>query len=144
MNEWRTRFQGSRDRTLMLLIPPERYARQPDFVAAHLSGVIVLDWRAEFLRTVRPAQRYLNLSVRGEVERLKQASAARKGDALCFINTEYALAHFSYDERQEFWRALWGDFPYSDAILIYAALDARELLPDLEQWKQAGRVLSPA
>lgn len=142
---WRTRFQGRRDRTLLMLVPPARYARQREFVCERLSGLVLFDWRAEFLKTVQPEQRYLNLSVRGEVERLKQASVARKGDTICFINTEYALAHFSYDERQEFWRALWGDFPYSDAILIYAALNTRELLPfDLEQWQQAGRVLSPA
>jgi hypothetical protein len=130
---------------LILLIPPERYARQQEFVTEHLSGVITLDWRAEFLKTVRPEQRYLNLSVRGEVERLKTASVARRGEALCFINTEYALTRFSYDDRQEFWRALWGDFPYSEAILIYAALDTPDLLPfDLETWKKAGRVLPPA
>jgi hypothetical protein len=142
---WRTRFRYSRERTLILLIPPERYERQEEFVHEHLSGISIFDWRSEFLKTVKPEQRYLNLSVRGEVQRLKDVSALQKGHTLCVINTEYALTQFSYDERQEFWRALWGDFPYNEAILIYSALAVPALLPlDLEQWKQAGRVLPPA
>lgn len=139
---WRTKILQGRYRTLILPIPPEFYARQQEFVYEHLSGVNILDWRAEFLKTVKPEQRYLNLSVRGEVQRLKEASAQQKGQTLCFINTEYALTRFTYDERQEFWRALWGDFPYSDAILIYTALAVPTLLPfDMEQWQRAGRVL---
>ena len=142
---WWKRFQSSRERTLILLVPPERHARQEEFVHEHLSGVSIVDWRAEFLKTVKPEQRYLNLSVRDEAQWLKEASARRKGQMFCVINTEYALTRFSYDERQEFWRSLWGDFPYNEAILIYSALAAHELLPfDLEQWKKAGRVLPPA
>jgi hypothetical protein len=142
---WRTKFRYSRERTLILLIPPERYGRQDEFVHEHLSGVSILDWREEFLKTVKPEHRYLNLSVRDEAQRLKEVSARHKGRALCVINTEYALTHFSYDERQEFWRALWGDFPYNEAILIYSALAVPALLPfDLEQWKKADRVLPPA
>lgn len=139
---WRTKFQYSRERTLILPIPPERYARQEEFVHEHLSGIRILDWRAEFLKTVKPEQRYLNLSVRDEVQSLKNLSASQRGYTLCFINTEYALTRFSYDARQEFWRALWGDFPHNEAILIYSALAVPALLPfDLEQWKKAGRVL---
>ncbi len=142
---WRTRFRYSRERTLILLIPREYYARQKEFVYEHLSGVGILDWRAEFLKTVKPEQRYLNLGVRDETQRLKEVSALQKWQTLCFINTEYALTRFSYDERQEFWCALWGDFPYNEAILIYSALDVPALLPfDLEKWKKAGRVLPPA
>lgn len=142
---WQTRFRYSRERTLILLIPPERYAQQQEFVYEHLSGVSILDWRAEFLKTVRPEQHYLNLSVCGEVQRLKEVSALQKGHILCFINTEYALAQFSYDARQEFWRALWGNFPYNEAILIYTALNSPALLPsNMEQWKKASRVLPPA
>lgn len=145
MNDWRTRFQYSRERTLLLIVPPARYARQQEFVHEHISGVSILDWREEFLKAVKPEQLYLNLSVRGEVERLKRASVTRKGEAICFINTEYALTRFTYDERQDFWRAMWGDFPYSDAILIYATLNTPALLPfDLEQWKKAGRILPSA
>lgn len=139
---WRTKFRYSRERTLILPIPPERYRQQAGFVHEHLSGVTLCDWRAEFLKTVKPEQRYLNLSVRGEVQRLKEVSARHRGHTLCFINTEYALTRFTYDERQEFWRALWGDFPYNEAILIYTALAVPTLLPfDLEQWQKAGRVL---
>jgi hypothetical protein len=142
---WKKRFQHSRERTLLLLVPPERFARQEEFVYEKLSAISVLDWRAEFLQTVKTGHKHLNLSVRGEVERLKEASAARPGQTLCVINTEYALTRFSYDERQEFWRALWGDFPYNESILIYSALDAPALLPlHLERWKAAGRVLPPA
>jgi hypothetical protein len=142
---WWKRFQSSRERTLILLVPPERYARQEEFVHERLSGVSILDWRAEFFKTVRPEQRYLNLSVRDEAQWLKEVSARRKGQMFCVINTEYALTRFSYDERQEFWLSLWGDFPYNEAILIYAALAVPALLPfDLEQWKKAGRVLPPA
>ncbi len=142
---WRTRFRYSRERTLILPIPPERYARQEDFVHEHLSGISILDWRAEFLKTVTPEQRYLNLSVRNEVQWLKEVSARQKGHTLCLINTDYALTRFSDDERQEFWRSLWGDFPYNEAILIYSALAVPTLLPlDPEKWKKAGRVLPPA
>lgn len=141
---WRTRFQYSRDRTLILPIPPGRCRDQEVFVYEHLSGIVLLDWRAEFLKTVKPEQRYLNLSVRSEVQRLKDAGRNFRRETLCFIKTEFALTYFTYDERQEFWRALWGDFPYNEAILIYTALDAPALLPfDLEQWKKAGRVLPP-
>lgn len=139
---WQTKFLYSRERTLILPIPPERYARQEDFVHEQLSGISILDWRAEFLKTVKPEQRYLNLSVRNEVQWLKEVSARQRGYMLCLINTEYALTRFNDDERQEFWRSLWGDFPYNEAILIYSALDVPTLLPfDLEQWKRAGRVL---
>jgi len=142
---WRTKFRYSRERTLILPIPPERYARQEEFVHEHLSGVSILDWRAEFLKTVKPEQRYLNLSVRDEAQWLKKVSARQKGHTICLINTEYALTRFSYDERQEFWRTLWGDFPYNEAILIYSVLDVPDLLPfDLEPWKRADRVLPPA
>lgn len=142
---WRTKFRYSRDRTLIMPILPERYRDQAVFAREHLSGIVLLDWRAEFLKTVKPEQRYLNLSVRGEVQRLTAASRTYRKETLCFINTEYALTYFSYDARQEFWRALWGDFPYNEAILIYTALDTPALLPfDLEQWKKAGRVLPPA
>lgn len=138
-----SRFQHSRECTLILLIPPSRFARQEEFVYEKLDAIdAVLDWRAEFLSAVKPTQRYLNLSVRGEVQRLKEVSAVRAGQALCIINTEYALARFGSDERQEFWRALWADFPYNQSILIYAALDSPALLPfNLERWKAAGRVL---
>jgi len=142
---WRTKFRYSRERTLILPIPPERYARQEEFVHEHLSGVSILDWRAEFLKTVKPEQRYLNLSVRDEAQWLKKVSARQKGHTICLINTEYALTRFSYDERQEFWRMLWGDFPYNEAILIYSVLNVPDLLPfDLEPWKRADRVLPPA
>jgi len=142
---WRTKFRYSRERTLILPIPPERFAQQEEFVHEHLSGVSILDWRAEFLKTVKPEQRYLNLSVRDEAQWLKKVSARQKGHTICLINTEYALTRFSYDERQEFWRTLWGDFPYNEAILIYSVLDVPDLLPfDLEPWKRADRVLPPA
>ncbi|HEX9005524.1 MAG TPA: hypothetical protein VGB07_36790 [Blastocatellia bacterium] len=141
---WQAKFRYSRERTLILPIPPERYMRQEDFVHEHLSGISILDWRAEFLRAVKPEQRYLNLSVHDEVQRLKLMSAAHKGHTLCLINTEYVLTRFSYEERQEFWRLLWGDFPHNEAILIYSALAVPMLLPfDLEQWKKTGRVLPP-
>src|SRR5262245_8700486 len=127
---WRKDFQYSRARTLILLIPPEHYTRQEGFVHERISGAVsILDWRKEFLNTVKPEQQYLNLSVSDEARRLKEVSVLQKKQTICFINTEYALTRFSYEERQDFWRSLWSDFPYNEAILIYSALDMPMLLP---------------
>ena len=65
-----------------------------------------------------------------------QAAATR----LAAMNT--AVAH----DRQAFWRGLWTDFPYSDAVIIYVSLDVDEVLPspvELERWEASGRVLRP-
>lgn len=135
---------GKRDKTVLYLVPPNLYARQ-EAVAYQLPSVSVIDWRAEFLRMVGPEQRYLNLTVQGEIDRLKWISD-EKGGILCFINTEYMLTRLNRAEREAFWRGLWGDFPYSRSVLIFSVLDSPELLPagiNLEQWEAAGRVIRP-
>lgn len=135
---------SKRDRTFLFLVPPEKHARQQALAYELHGAIVVLDWRAEFLRHVETTRRYLNLSVQGELDRLKDLSRAHNGKILCVINTEYPLMRFNRHERQAFWRGLWTDFPYSDSVLIYAALDVPEVLPspvELEQWDASGRAL---
>lgn len=130
-----------RDKTLLFLIPKHLYASQELF-ARRLPAVSIIDWREEFLRTVQLEQKYLNLSVQTELDRIKTWSETKAQSILC-INTEYALTRFTYNQLQMFWRGLWRDFPYSKSIIIYGVLDSPELLPDnLEQWKASNRVLS--
>lgn len=135
-----------RDKTFLFLIPLEKYARQRSVADELWSPITIIDWRDNFLQSVQLEQRYLNLTVQGELNCLKNLSAKNKGEILCVINTEYALIHFSRDERQAFWRALWTDFPYSDSVIIYGVLDTPELLPlrvEFEQWEANKRVLRP-
>jgi hypothetical protein len=135
---------GKRNKTLLYLVPPNLYGRQ-EAVAYQLPSVNVIDWREEFLRTVRPDQRHLNLTVQGELERLKQYSDER-GGILCFINTEYMLTRFDRSEREAFWRGLWSDFPYCQSVIVFSVLDSPELLPtgiNFEQWEASGRVIRP-
>jgi hypothetical protein len=135
-----------RDRTFLFLIPPEKYARQRAFVDELRPAVTIVDWRANFLQSVLPKQRYLNLTVQSELSRLKDLSVQHKNKYLCMINTEYALMRFKPDERETFWRGLWTDFPYSDSVIIYTVLNTLELLPqrvEFEQWEANGRVLCP-
>lgn len=137
---------SKRDKTFLFLIPPEKYARQGTVVEELRSPITIVDWRANFLQSVQPEQRYLNLTVQEELNRLKNLSAKNKGKILCVINTEYALMRFNHDERQAFWRGLWTDFPYSDSAIIYGVLDTPELLPsrvEFEQWEAGKRVLRP-
>ena len=135
---------SKRDRTFLFLVPPEKHVRQEALAYELHAAVNVIDWRAEFLRHAEPTRRYLNLSVQGELDRLKDLSRAHKGKILCVINTEYPLMRFNRHERQAFWRSLWMDFPYSDSAIIYTALDVPEVLPspvEFEQWDASGRVM---
>jgi len=129
-----------KDRTLLLLIPTTDFDRQEAFVH-QLPLVRVIDWRAQFLEGLRPGQRYMNLSVQNELDRLKGWVKSSEGCILCVIHTEYPLTRFSRNERQLFWRGLWTDFPYSSSIVVFTVLDSPELLPDnLEQWKANDRL----
>lgn len=130
-----------KDRALLLLIPTAEFARQEPFVH-QLPHIRVIDWRMEFIRTLRPDQRFLNLRVQGELDRLKAWVNSNEGSILCVINTEYALTRFDFNERQLFWRGLWMDFPYSRSIVVFSVLDSPELLPsNLEQWRAGRRIV---
>jgi hypothetical protein len=132
-----------KDRTLLLLIPTAEFARQEPFVR-QLPHVRVVDWRKEFLQTLRPDQRFLNLRVQSELDRLKVWVKSNEGSIICVINTEYALSRFDPNERQLFWRGLWLDFPYCTSIVVFSVLDSPELLPcNLEQWRASRRLVNP-
>ncbi len=133
-----------RDKTLLYLIPRDQFSRQ-EALAHQLPHANVVNWREEFLRTVRPSQRYLSLSVQGELDRLKQIGEIRKS-ILCFINNEYFLTRFNGPERAAFYRGLWSDFAHHQSIIVFTILDSVQLLPsgvELEQWEMSGRVKRP-
>jgi hypothetical protein len=137
---------SKRDRTFLFIVRPEQYKRQEALAYELHTAVTVVDWREEFLSEAQPGQNYLNLSVGGELDRLKKLSRLHRDKILCVINTEYPLTRFNRHDRQTFWRGLWTDFPYSDAVIIYVSLDVEEVLPspvELERWEASGRVLRP-
>jgi hypothetical protein len=133
-----------RDRTNLYLIPPTRYQEQEFLTYQLLPSAVVVDWRKEFLANVRPTQRLLGLTVSGELNRIRRiGDSARR--VFSIINTEYFLARFTEREREQFWLALWGDFPHIKGIIIFSALDTPTLLPDkldLENWRNDGRLLA--
>lgn len=135
---------NKRERTFLFLVPAEKYIRQQALAYEQPGSITVINWREEFLRHIEPTQRFLSLSVQGELNRLKDLSRTYKRKILCVINTEYPLMRFNRHERQAFWRGLWTDFPYNDSVLIYTALDVPEVLPppaEFEEWNLSGRVL---
>lgn len=137
---------NKRDRTFLFIVRPEQYKRQEALAYDLHTAVTVVDWREEFLSEAQPGQNYLNLSVGGELDRLKKLSRLHRDKILCVINTEYPLTRFNRHDRQTFWRGLWTDFPYADAVIVYASLDVEEVLPspvELERWEASGRVLRP-
>jgi hypothetical protein len=133
-----------RDRTNLHIVPPVRFQEQELLTYQLLPSAEVVDWRKEFLSNVRPAQRLLGLTVTGELERIRRiADSARR--VFSIINTEYFLARFTENEREDFWLALWGDFPHHKGIIVFSVLDTAALLPnklDLENWRNDDRLLS--
>lgn len=131
-----------RDRTHLYIIPRERYAEQDFFTNALAPAAVIVDWREEFLKTIRPTQKRLSLTVAGEVERLTRIGNSDKR-IFSIINTEYLLARFDEAKREEFWLALLKNFPHLNGLLLFCALDAPALLPDkltLEDWRKDGRL----
>ena len=132
-----------RDRTALYLVPPEKYNQQ-EYLAHLLPHVKVIDWREEFLQTATPTQRYLNLSVKSELDRIRKIGDSAKR-VFCLINNEYFLTRLTARDRQRFWLGLWNDFPHTTGIIVFSVLDTPELLPDkidLENWRKRGRLFS--
>jgi len=133
-----------RDRTNLYLLPPGRYQEQEFLAFQLLPSAEVVDWRRQFLLTVRPTQRHMGLTVAGELERIRViGNSARR--VFCIINTEYFLARFNEKEREQFWLGLWSDFPHLTGLILFASLDTPALLPgksDLDQWRSEGRLFS--
>lgn len=131
-----------RDRTNVLLIPPEKFAEQEGFARSAFPSSKVVDWRKEFLRTARPHQKRLGLSVATEIGRLTSiGNSSRRIFAI--INTEYLLAALNEEARDQFWLSLRNDFPHLEGILIFTVLATKEFLPDkltLAAWKNTERL----
>ena len=135
-----------RDRTHLYIVPRERYAEQAFLTSALAPEAVVVDWREDFLKTARPRQKRLDLTVAGEVARLMRIGNSDKR-VFSIINTEYLLARFDEKKREEFWLALFKNFPHLEGLLIFCALDAPALLPDkltLENWRKDGRLFYAA
>lgn len=132
-----------RDKTFLFLIQQHEYKRQ-ESLARRLPHIHIINWRDEFLLTAQPEQKYLNLSVQGELDRIKMWSESNPQSILCIVDTDYALMRLTYEHRQMFWRGLWSDFPYSKSIILYTVLNSLELLPDnFEQWETSKRIIRP-
>lgn len=139
-------LSARRDKAVIYLVPPEQFQRQ-EFFARLWPFPTVIDWRQQFLETqVRPAQAFLNVSVESELKRLRTiGDSASK--FFCFINNEYLLARWKTSQREQFWFALWNNFPHLQGIIVFTVLNTPELLPskmELEQWRKHGRLFSPA
>lgn len=133
-----------RDRTILYIVPSSRFQEQEFLTYQLLPSATVVDWRKDFLANVRPTQRRLGLTVTGELERLRRIGNSARS-VFSIINTEYFLARFTEREREQFWLALWNDFPHLTGIIIFSALDTPALLPDkldLENWRKDGRLFS--
>lgn len=132
-----------RDRTLLCIMSPNSYASQEALARSIFPSSRVIDWRTEFLNTLRPTQKRLDLSVDSEIKRLAKIGDSEKR-IFSIINTEYMLAGFTPEKRDQFWLALKGDFPHSKGILIFSVLAAKDLMPHkltLEDWLRGGRLL---
>jgi|SRR6185295_141853 len=133
-----------RDKTNLYLFPPRRYEEQEFLTYQLLPSAEVVDWRKQFLSTVRPKQRHMGLTVAGELERIRRiGNSARR--VFSIINTEYFLVRFTERERERFWLGLWSEFPHLMGIILFVALDMPALLPDkldLENWRRDGRLFS--
>jgi hypothetical protein len=132
-----------RDKTALYLIPPQKYHLQHLF-GSRLPQVEIIDWRERFLQDLAPSQRYLNLSVKGELDRIRKIGNTKE-KAFCLINNEYFLAYLSTKQRRQFWQGLWNDFPYLEGVIVFTVLDSPEILPDkidLRRWKKQGRLFS--
>jgi hypothetical protein len=131
-----------RDKSNILLVPAEKFANQASLGRAAFPSSKIIDWREEFLRSVRPNQKRLSLAVESEIKRL---TAIGNSDKRIFtvINTEYLLAGINEESKEQFWLALRNDFPHLEGILIFTVLASKEFLPDkltLAAWKKAGRL----
>jgi hypothetical protein len=131
-----------RDRTHLYIMPRERYAEQEILTNAFAPSALIVDWREEFLKNVRPTQKLLSLTVSGEMNRLRTIGNSDK-QIYSIINTEYLLAGLDEGKRQQFWLSLWSDFPHLTGILLFCVIDAPALLPDnltLKDWEKDGRL----
>lgn len=131
-----------RDRTSLYLVPPEKFDKQEILSYQLLPSVAIVDWRKEFLSSVRSTQKRLGITVRSEIERL-QAICNSDRRVFSIINTEYFLAHFTEGEREQFWLALWSSFPNLTGFLLFTVLDTPMLSPDkytLDDWQKDGRL----
>jgi hypothetical protein len=133
-----------RDRTILYIVPAQRFEEQEFLTYQLLPSAVVVDWRKEFLANVRPTQRRMGLTVTGEIERIRRiGDSARR--VFSIINTEYFLARITEREREQFWLAMWSDFPHLTGMIMFSALDTIALLPDkldLESWRNEGRLFS--
>jgi hypothetical protein len=134
---------GRRDKTNLYVVPAAKFQEQ-EFLAYKLwPSAVIVDWRTDFLTSVRPTQRHMGLTVAGEIERIRQFCNSER-QVFIIINTEYFLARFTEIEREQFWFGLWGDFPHLKGIIIFTALDTPAFLPNklvLESWDNAGRLI---
>jgi hypothetical protein len=131
-----------RDRSNLYLVPPEKFDQQ-EFLTRQLSAsAVIYDWREEFLKTVRPTQKLLGVSVRSEIERLQKVCNSGR-QVFSIINTEYFLAYFDERMREQFWLSLFYDFPNLTGFIIFTVFDTPTLAPDklvLEEWQKDGRL----
>lgn len=133
-----------RDRTILYIVPSTRFQEQEFLTYQLLPSATAVDWRKEFLAKVRPTQRRLGLTVASEIERIRRIGNSAQR-VFSIINTEYFLAHFTEREREQFWLALWSDFPHLTGIIVFSVLNTPALLPDkldLENWRKDGRLFS--
>lgn len=131
-----------RDRTHLYIVPRQRFAEQENLTYALASNAVVIDWRKDFLETMRPTQKRLSLTIDTEKKRLKHIGDTGRR-IYSVINTEYMLARFDEEQRKQFWLSLWNDFPHLNGILLFCVLDAPAFLPDkltLEDWHKDGRL----
>lgn len=131
-----------RDRTHLYIVPRERYAEQEFLTNAFAPSAVIVNWREEFLKNVRPTQKFLSLTLNGEMNRLRSIGNSDK-QIFSIINTEYLLAGLDEAKREQFWLSLWSDFPHLTGILLFCVLDAPALLPDnltLKDWQKDGRL----
>jgi hypothetical protein len=131
-----------RDRSHLYIVPREKYLEQETLTYALAPSAKIVDWRAEFLNTVRPTQKRMGLTIDGEIKRLQKIVNTEKR-IFSIINTEYMLAGFDEERREQFWLSLWKNFPNLSGILLFTVINAPAFLPDkltLADWKSDNRL----
>lgn len=132
-----------RGKTHVYVVPRQRYGEQELLAYALAPSAVVVDWRKDFLDTMREGQKRLNLTIASETARLRRIGNSKDKRILALINTEYMLARFDEDERRRLWLSLRNDFPHLNGILLFTVLDAPQFLPDkatLNDWQADGRL----
>lgn len=133
-----------RDRSHLYIVPPARFKDQEFLTYQLIPSAKVVDWRREFLATARPTQKLLGINVQTEIARLQNICNSEQ-KVFSVINTEYLLAHFTERMREQFWLALWSNFPNFTGILVFIVLNSPAILPDeysLENWRKEERLFS--